>query len=321
MLDQNLKWSALSAAEVFVLPSYSEGLSVSVLEAMGMGLPVIVTSQCNLPEVDQNACGWVIEPDVAELEAALDNCLSVSELSLQAMGSRGRRLVQKNYSWQMVGQQMSAVYSWLQGGSVPDGRHHAFRRRAMSRVRLRDYDNSWYHPGRSRVWQIGWFFIGSPILRCSVLPSSALRVSLLRFFGAEIGNGVVIKPCVRVKYPWHLKVGNDVWLGESCWIDNLTAVRIGHDACISQGAYLCTGNHNWSDPKFSLAVEPITVGDGAWIGAKAFVAPGVVLGEESVAAAGSVVSRNIPAHEIHAGNPAAFVKTRRIVTESVPVSV
>jgi putative colanic acid biosynthesis acetyltransferase WcaF len=190
----------------------------------------------------------------------------------------------------------------------------------LSQIRLRDYNNSWYHPGRSRLWQAAWFFFGLPVLRSSIIPSSALRVALLRLFGAQVGNGVVIKPGVQVKYPWHLKVGNDVWLGESCWIDNLTTVQIGNDVCISQGAYLCTGNHNWSDPAFSLAVEPIFLGDGAWVGAKAFLSPGVILGEGAVATGGSVVNKNIPSYEVHGGNPAVFVRARRVVKHVFPIS-
>jgi putative colanic acid biosynthesis acetyltransferase WcaF len=191
----------------------------------------------------------------------------------------------------------------------------------MSKVQLRGYDNSWYQPGRSKLWQIAWFLIGLPILRSSILPSSALRVRLLKFFGAEVGEGVVIKPGVRIKYPWHLRLGNDVWLGESCWIDNLTTVRIGNDVCISQGAYLCTGNHNWSDPSFALAVEPILLGDGAWVGAHAFLSPGVVLGDGAIATGGSVITKNVPAFEIHAGNPAVFVRRRHIVSHVQPISI
>ncbi|MDQ2777578.1 MAG: WcaF family extracellular polysaccharide biosynthesis acetyltransferase [Acidobacteriota bacterium] len=182
----------------------------------------------------------------------------------------------------------------------------------MSNVRLREYDNSWYHPGRSRAWQIAWFFLGLPLLRCALLPSSGLRISLLRLFGAHVGAGVVIKPGVRVKYPWHLKIGNDCWLGEDCWIDNLTAVEMGSDVCVSQRAYLCTGNHDWSDPKFGLRPASIVLRDGAWVGAGALIAPGVVLGECAVAAAGSVVTENIPDFKIYAGNPAVFVRTRRM---------
>ncbi len=186
----------------------------------------------------------------------------------------------------------------------------------MSPVRLRDFDNSWYRPGRSRVWQIAWFFGGLPLLRCSLLPSSRLRVWLLRLFGAQVGAGAVIKPGVRVKYPWHLKLGDDCWLGEDCWIDNLTAVRLADNVCISQGAYLCTGNHDWSDPRFGLSIEPIRLGDGSWVGSRAFIGPGVVLGEGAVAGAGSVVTRNIPDFEIFAGNPAVFVRRRRISEKS-----
>ncbi len=182
----------------------------------------------------------------------------------------------------------------------------------MSQVHLADFDNSWYRPGRSTVWQLLWFFIGLPLLRCSFLPFSGFRVRLLRAFGATVGHGVVIKPGVRVKYPWRLTVGNDCWLGEDCWIDNLVAVSLGNDVCVSQGAYLCTGNHDWSDPAFALIAKSIVLNDGAWVGAKAFLAPGVVVGECAVAAAGSVIYKNIADFEIHAGNPGAFVRYRQI---------
>jgi putative colanic acid biosynthesis acetyltransferase WcaF len=117
-----------------------------------------------------------------------------------------------------------------------------------------------------------------------------------------------------VKYPWLLGVGDHSWLGEDCWIDNLAAVRIGNNVCLSQGAYLCTGNHDWSDPVFGLIVKPINLGDGAWVGAGAIVCPGVSLGECAVVAAGSVVTRDVPALEIHAGNPARFVRRREFTT-------
>ena len=119
MLDSGLKWSALSAADCFVLPSYSEGLSVSVLEAMGMRLPVIITRQCNLPEVASKGCGWVIEPTAGALESALNDCLCASSSALAEMSSRGQRLVDRDYSWRVVGEQMSEIYTWLEGGSVP----------------------------------------------------------------------------------------------------------------------------------------------------------------------------------------------------------
>ncbi len=144
------------------------------------------------------------------------------------------------------------------------------------------------------------------------MPSSGVRVWLLRAFGATIGRGVVVKPGVEVKYPWHLVVGDDTWIGENAWIDCLTTVRIGSNACVSQGAYLCTGNHDWTDPGFGLMVEPVQVGEAAWVGAKAILMPGCVLGEGAVAGAGSVVRGVVSDWEIYAGNPAVFVRRREI---------
>ena len=183
-------------------------------------------------------------------------------------------------------------------------------------VRLRNYDNGWYQPGGSVAKRLLWMLVGQPCFASRWLLSSALRVGVLRLFGAQIGRGVVIKPAVKVKYPWHLELGDDCWIGEECWIDNLTTVRIGKDACVSQGAYLCTGNHDWTDPQFGLRIEPIQLGEGAWAGAKCILTPGTVLGNYAIAAAGSVVKGCIPEMEIFAGNPAQFVKVRQIGSRS-----
>ncbi len=180
-------------------------------------------------------------------------------------------------------------------------------------VQLRNYDNSWFSPGRSFVWRAAWLIFGLPLFRWSLLPSSSFRVALLRLFGARVGSGVVIHSEVVVKYPWHLQVGNDCWIGERAWIDCLTTVRLEDNVCISQGAYLCTGNHDWSDPAFGLVVKPIAMRQGSWAGAKSILLPGVTLGEAAVAGAGSVVSRSVPAYEIHTGNPATFARRRELM--------
>ena len=120
MLRDDLKWSALAAAECFVLPSYSEGLSVSVLEAMGLGLPVIVSDHCNLPEVATLGAGWVIPAEVAPLQAALEALLENSPGTNAAIGAKGRDFVRRNYNWSVVGRQMNDVYRWIEGGSLPE---------------------------------------------------------------------------------------------------------------------------------------------------------------------------------------------------------
>jgi putative colanic acid biosynthesis acetyltransferase WcaF len=183
-------------------------------------------------------------------------------------------------------------------------------------VQLATFNNSWYRPGRPRLVLALWFFFGGPLVRSSWMPSSALRAWILRLFGAQIGHGVVLKPGVRVKYPWRLTVGDHSWIGEDCWLDNLDQISIASNVCVSQGAYLCTGNHDWADGSFGLIVKSIRLADGAWVGAKCVLGPGVELGECAVAAAGSVVAKNIPAYEIHAGNPARFVRHRSVHANS-----
>jgi len=180
----------------------------------------------------------------------------------------------------------------------------------LAQPNLSSYDNSWYSPGRSVVARTLWFFVGSPMIRCQLLPFSSIRRFILRCFGARLERGVVIKPGVRVKYPWLLSIGEHSWIGEDVWIDNLVEVRIGANCCLSQGAYLCTGNHDWSDPFFGLQVLPIVLEDGSWVGARALICPGVTVGQCGVAAAGSVITKSIPAFEIHSGNPAHCVKQR-----------
>ena len=127
MLDDQMKWSALAAAEAFTLPSHSEGLSMSVLEAMGMGLPVIVTRQCNLPEVKQHGAGWTIEPECRQLTQALSELLESSPEANREVGLAGARLVEQRYNWAAVARQTAEVYRWVLGGPVPRHVEGSFR--------------------------------------------------------------------------------------------------------------------------------------------------------------------------------------------------
>src|SRR6202012_6092267 len=110
--------------------------------------------------------------------------------------------------------------------------------------------------------------------RCCPLKMSGLKCAVLRAFGAKVRRGVVIKPHVKITFPWKLWLGDNVWLGEECWLLNLDQIVIADNVCISQRAFLCTGNHNYKWPTFDLMVRPIRVEAGAWIGANALVGPG-----------------------------------------------
>lgn len=185
-------------------------------------------------------------------------------------------------------------------------------RAALSGVDLSRYNNNWYNPGRGVLVRVLWIVVNALFLQNPLNLSSALKCALLRLFGAQIGHGVNIKPGVNVKYPWRLRIEEWAWIGEGVWLDSLETISIGAHACLSQGAYLCTGNHDWSDPHFGLIVKPITVEAGGWVGARAVLLPGVTVQSHAVVAAGSVLARDAEAWTIYAGNPAQAVKQRAL---------
>ena len=113
-----------------------------------------------------------------------------------------------------------------------------------------------------------WYFFNAILFKSSFFPSYSLKRAILKIFGADVGIDVIIKPNVNIKYPWKLKVGDYVWIGEGVWIDNLDFVSIGSHSCISQGALLFCGNHDYSKSSFDLMVNPIVLEEGVWIGAK-----------------------------------------------------
>jgi putative colanic acid biosynthesis acetyltransferase WcaF len=169
-----------------------------------------------------------------------------------------------------------------------------------------------YTPGAPYWKQLLWYFVGSPLVKSYLLPMSSFKVWVLRSFGAQIGTGVRIKPGVRIKFPWRLGVGDYVWIGEDCWIDNLAMVTIESHVCLSQGVYLCTGNHDWSDANFQLKTAPIYIETKSWIAARCVIAPGVTIGAGTVVTLGSVVGRSLAGMTVYAGNPAAAVKERKM---------
>ncbi|HAS34888.1 MAG TPA: colanic acid biosynthesis acetyltransferase WcaF [Flavobacteriales bacterium] len=176
-------------------------------------------------------------------------------------------------------------------------------------MRLDQYDNSWYHPGPK--WKIAlWYAVSMAFFRTAIPYSSRLKVGLLRMFGAKIGRGVIIKPSVIIKYPWKLSIGDHSWIGEQVWIDNLDEVTIGNHCCISQGAMLLCGNHNYKKPTFDLMIKPIVLEDGVWIGARCLVGPGVTAKEGAVLKANAHAFRSLENDAVY-GLPELYHKGGR----------
>ena len=178
---------------------------------------------------------------------------------------------------------------------------------------LSSYNNSWFEPG-SFIKRITWHYTCAIFFKSDLFPFYRLKVFFLRLFGATIGKGVLIKPFVNIKYPWLLSIGNHVWIGENVWIDNVAHVHIGDNSCISQGACLLTGNHNYKKKSFDLVPGRITLEQGVWIGAHSIVCPGVTCRDHSILSVGSVATRDLEPFFIYRGNPATKVRERVIVS-------
>lgn len=182
----------------------------------------------------------------------------------------------------------------------------------MPQTDLKSYNNHPYHPGGTVIKRILWHYVNAFVFKSSLFPMYGLKVALLRLFGAKIGNNVQIKPNVNIKYPWNLNIGNEVWIGEEVWIDSLVMITIGSNVCLSQGALLLTGSHNYKKPSFDLITGSIVLQDGVWIGAKAVVNQGITVGSHAVLTTGSIAKKNMDAYGIYQGNPAMKVRERVI---------
>jgi len=171
-------------------------------------------------------------------------------------------------------------------------------------MELKGYTTGGFDRGASKWKEVLWF-LARFVFFANALPwPSALRVALLRFFGATVGQRVVVRSHVNITFPWRLRVGDDVWLGDDVFILSLAPVVIESSVCISPRAFLCTGSHYFHSPGFDLVTKPIIVHRGSWIAAQAFVAPGIEIGPNSMVCAGSVVLQNVPPGAVVRGNPA-----------------
>ncbi|HEU0043733.1 DapH/DapD/GlmU-related protein [Sphingomonas sp.] len=164
------------------------------------------------------------------------------------------------------------------------------------------------------AWGVGWLVLA----RWTPPPLHGWRRLVLRLFGARLAPGARVHASVRVWYPPNLTLGADALVGPGVQLYNQGRIAIGARSVVSQGAYLCASTHDIADPQFQLVVRPITVGEGCWIAAEAFVGPGVSVGDGAVVAARAALFENARAKGVYRGNPAAWIKERRL--RSAPAS-
>ena len=180
-------------------------------------------------------------------------------------------------------------------------------------IDLSTYNNRWFNPGNF-LKRITWHYVNCIFFKSGYFPIYRLKVFLLKLFGASVGKSVLIKPYVNIKYPWLLSIGHYVWIGENVWIDNIAFVLIENNVCISQGALLLTGNHNYKKKSFDLVPGKIILEEGVWLGAQSIVCPGITCKSHSVLSVGSVATKNLEPYFIYRGNPA--IKIRERILES-----
>lgn len=161
---------------------------------------------------------------------------------------------------------------------------------------LSRFSGEGYDKGRSGLWQVAWLVVDSVFFKRWWMPAPA-RATILRMFGAEIGQGVLIRHDVTIHWPWKLAIGDHSWIGVGAWILNLEHVRIGSNTCISQDVLLCTGSHQRHSPTFEFDNGPIEIGDGVWVAARATVLRGVRIADGALIGACALVTHDVGADE------------------------
>jgi len=156
-----------------------------------------------------------------------------------------------------------------------------------------------------------WWIFDAMFVRPTPQIFYAWRRFALRLFGARIGRDVLIRPGVRVTYPWKLVIGDNCWVGDDAIIYNIDDIEIGDHAVVSQEAYLCAGTHDPREISFPIFAAPVVIESECWIAARAFVGPGVRISHGAVVGACSVVQSDVPPATIVAGFPARAIQKRR----------
>jgi putative colanic acid biosynthesis acetyltransferase WcaF len=170
-------------------------------------------------------------------------------------------------------------------------------------------------PVTDKLRRLLWTCIQATLFRCSPQRAFAWRRLLLRMFGAKLSSTSYIYPSTRVWDPRLLEVGQHSALAPGVEVYSVDRIVIGDHCTVSMQAFLCTGSHDISHPKMRLTHAPIYLENGSWVCARAFVGPGVRVGEGAVVAACSVVTKDVPDWTVVAGNPAQFKKRRQVAMD------
>ena len=156
------------------------------------------------------------------------------------------------------------------------------------------------------TWNVTWFFLAA----WTPPPMNRWRNLLLRCFGAKLHPTAIVHGSARIWYPPHLQMGAYACLGPQVNCYCMAPIELGEKAIVSQRAHLCAGTHDINDPNHQLITKPITLGNGVWIAAEAFIGPGVTVGTNAVIGARSVLFKDADSSGVYVGNPARLIRHR-----------
>lgn len=155
-----------------------------------------------------------------------------------------------------------------------------------------------------------WWLVQSTLFAMSPQFMYGWRRFLLRLFGAKIGSGVIIRPSVRITYPWKLTIGDNAWIGDQVELYTLGDIFIGNNVVISQRSYLCTGGHDYQSVSFDIYAKAVVIEEEVWVATDVYISPGITIGKGAVIGARSTVLKDMPSRMICVGEPAKPIKER-----------
>ncbi len=161
-----------------------------------------------------------------------------------------------------------------------------------------------------RAMRLLWEFCWLLLCQWTPKPLNSWRLFWLRAFGAKINGTPFVHQRARIAIPSHLTLHDRACLGDRTNAYSLGEIEIGPGATVAQEVYLSTGTHDFSTPELPLVTGKISIGADAFIGARAFVMPGITIGARAVIGACSVVTKNVPADVFAAGNPCKVLRPR-----------
>lgn len=165
-------------------------------------------------------------------------------------------------------------------------------------------------PFRWRAGRLLWSVVEITLFRRSFHTWSGWRCWLLRLFGAEIGENCIIRRTVKIYYPWQLDIGNLVIIGDKVKLYSVGKITLSDRCMVSQEACLYASTNDFTLPNSPLERAPIVVGSDAWVCTRAFVGPGVTVGERAVVGACAVIAVDLPQGTVAAGDPAVVQPLR-----------